>query len=135
VRSAGGWAAVAALRRGREAYAADERILGSPEFVDRVRAAAAPPHATAGRPVPLATVLAAVAGSVGLPVAALAGRGRPDPVARAREGAAYLWCRRAGQSGRVLAATLGLTHQAVYAAATRGEQAAGRWEKIWGRLH
>ncbi len=31
LRSHGGWAAVAALRRGREAYLADERILGSSE--------------------------------------------------------------------------------------------------------
>ena len=54
--------------------------------------------------------------------------------ARAREGAAYLWCRVAGQSGRVLAAALGLSHQAVYAAATRGERAAARWQAVWKQL-
>lgn len=34
VRSLGGWAAVRALRRGREAYLGDERVLGSPGFVE-----------------------------------------------------------------------------------------------------
>ncbi len=36
VRSAGGWTAVQELRRGRESYQGDERILGSSEFVARV---------------------------------------------------------------------------------------------------
>ncbi|RPI07637.1 MAG: transposase, partial [Zetaproteobacteria bacterium] len=35
-RSAGGWEEVAALQRGREGWAADERILGSGAFVERV---------------------------------------------------------------------------------------------------
>ena len=127
VRSLGGWTAVAALRRGREAYAADERVLGAPAFVEELRQAAA---AAAERPLKrpaLRTVLGAVAAALGLPPAALASAGRAARVARARAGAAYLWCRVAGQSGRVLAAALGLSHQAVYAAATRGERAAARW--------
>ena len=33
VRSAGGWAAVTALRRGREAYGGDERILGGTAYL------------------------------------------------------------------------------------------------------
>lgn len=37
VRSLGGWQAVTALRRGREAYGGDERILGSTVFVEAVR--------------------------------------------------------------------------------------------------
>lgn len=36
IRSAGGWEAVAELRRGREAWVADERVLGSSEFVLQV---------------------------------------------------------------------------------------------------
>ncbi len=35
-RSAGGWEGVATLRRGRERWAADERILGGTEFVERM---------------------------------------------------------------------------------------------------
>ncbi len=134
VRSAGGWAAVQALRRGREAYVADERVLGSPAFVDALRAAVARGDAPVRRPA-LARLLAAVAAAEGLPPESLAGAGRPPRVARARAGAAYLWCRRAGQSGRILAAALGCSHQAVYAAATRGEAAAARWEAVWNNLH
>jgi putative transposase len=47
-RSLGGWVAVAALRRGREAYASDERILGSPAFVD---VKGHPGRATQGHPM------------------------------------------------------------------------------------
>jgi len=36
VRSAGGWAAVQTLRKSREAFASDERILGSSDFVASV---------------------------------------------------------------------------------------------------
>lgn len=55
VRSLGGWAAVTSLRRGREAYGGDERILGSPAFVDRCRREAAieadpPPGTRPGLP-------------------------------------------------------------------------------------
>jgi hypothetical protein len=133
VRSVGGWAAVAALRRGREGYAADERVLGSAAFVEQFRAATPLALATPHR-APLQTVLAAVATAVGLPATALTGGGPPPRAARAREGLAYLWCRVAGQSGRVLAAALGVSHQAVYAAATRGERAAAQWQRVWKRL-
>jgi REP element-mobilizing transposase RayT len=134
VRSLGGWTAVAALRRGREGYAADERVLGTSAFVEHLRARLAA-HATgAPRRLPLLALLNAVAVAVGLPPAALAGTGRASHVARAREGAAYLWCRVAGQSGRVLARSLGLSHQAVYAAARRGESAASRWQRVWNDL-
>ena len=134
VRSAGGWTAVAALRRGREAYVADERVLGSSDFVEALRAAAARGEERQRRP-PLLRVLTAVAAAEGLAVESLAGRGRPVRVVRAREGAGYLWCRRAGQSGRVLATALGISHQAVYAAASRGELVAARWDGIWEKLH
>lgn len=42
-RSAGGWEEVAALQRGRERWAADERILGSGAFVERVLRESEPP--------------------------------------------------------------------------------------------
>jgi REP element-mobilizing transposase RayT len=134
VRSLGGWVAVAALRRGREGYAADERVLGTSAFVEHLRARVAAHAAGAPRRLPLDELLRAVAVAGGLPLAALAGTGRAPRVARAREGAAYLWCRLAGQSGRVLSAALGLSHQAVYAAARRGEAAASRWQGVWDDL-
>jgi len=133
VRSLGGWSAVAALRRGREAYLADERVLGRSEFVEALRAAVARGEAPRRRPA-LRPVLVAVAAAEGLAPESLAGTGRPARLARARAGVAYLWCRRAGQSGRVLATALGISHQAVYAAATRGEAAAARWDALWRQL-
>ncbi len=41
-RSAGGWESLAALRRGRERWAFDERVLGSGPFVDRLLAEVPP---------------------------------------------------------------------------------------------
>lgn len=60
--------------------------------------------------------------------------GRSPQIARARAGVAYLWCRVAGQSGRLLAAALGLSHQAVSAAAARGEREGSRWDAVWRKL-
>jgi len=134
VRSLGGWAAVAQLRRGREAYQGDERVLGAPAFVEELRRAAAAPAERPPKRPALMAVLGALAATAGLPPEALAGIGRSPRIARAREGAAYLWCRVAGQSGRVLAAALGLSHQAVSAAAARGEREAARWHATWRRL-
>jgi REP element-mobilizing transposase RayT len=134
VRSLGGWAAVTTLRRDREGYAGDERILGATEFVEAVRGTLMAATGAARRRVALAQLLAAVATATGLAPEALDGTGRTAPLVRAREGAAYLWCRVAGQSGRVLATTLGVSHQAVYAAATRGERAAAQWARVWRKL-
>jgi REP element-mobilizing transposase RayT len=53
LRSFGGWQAVTALRRGREAYQGDERILGGSAFVEGYRRAVAATTPTPPR-VPLA---------------------------------------------------------------------------------
>jgi hypothetical protein len=134
VRSAGGWASVVALRRGREAYTGDERILGTAAFVEQVRVAVAAATAGCRRRVTLARVLHAAAEAEGVTVDALGGDGRMARVARAREGAAYLWCRVAGESGRSLASAVGVSHQAVYASARRGEAASARWDAVWRKL-
>jgi putative transposase len=55
-RSAGGWTEVAALRRGREHWAADERILGSGAFVETVLREAEPPNTAWPRPHALAAL-------------------------------------------------------------------------------
>ena len=62
------------------------------------------------------------------------GLGRSRQIARARAGVAYLWCRMAGQSGHLLAAALGLWHQAVSDAAARGAREGPRWEAVWRTL-
>ena len=134
IRSLGGWQVVATLRRGREVYQGDERILGGTEFVEALRQAAEARPAAPRRCPSLARVLAAVVAATGCLPDALRGPSRSARVARAREGAAYLWCRVGGQVGRELAAALGLSHQAVSAAATRGEDAAARWRAVWNKL-
>ncbi len=134
LRSFGGWKAVAALRRGRESYVADERVLGSTSFVEKLRQIVAASADDSPRRPALEALLEAVAATLGLSPGALTGGGRSLRVARARAGAAYLWCRVAGQSGRQLAAALGVSHQAVSAAAARGEHAATQWQEVWRKL-
>jgi REP element-mobilizing transposase RayT len=134
-RSLGGWAAVAALRRGREAYASDERILGSPAFVDQLRREVATTHPTpASRPA-LATLVARVCRHVGIAPTALQGGGRTPAISRARAGIAYLWVTGLGQPGRPLAPVLGLHPAVVYQAARRGAGEAREWERLLGKIH
>ena len=134
VRSAGGWAAVAALRRGREAYHSDERVLGSSEFVEQLRRTA---QRTAVRPrhrVTLEELLARVCRTVELPIAHLTGGARTPRVSRARAGLAYLWVEVLGRPSRPLAAALGVQPAAIPKAARRGLQDAREWEQILGKI-
>ena len=129
LRSHGGWAAVAALRRGREAFQGDERILGSSAFVEgyrRVVAAASPIPSL----VSLDTVLAKVCRSLGIPPTALAGGGRTPTLTRARAGIAYLWVDLLGRSGRALAPTLGVHPSAIPKAPRRGALPARAWRSL-----
>jgi putative transposase len=128
LRSHGGWAAVAALRRGREAYVADERILGSSEFVEALRErlqAAAP--SPAGRR-PLADLIACAA--TGCSPTALHRGSRVAPVARAREGIAYLAIEVEGYVGRTVADLLGVGTPSAYKAAQRGRATSRRWDGL-----
>lgn len=134
IRSLGGWAAVAALRRGREAYRGDERILGSSEFVEHLRQQVEAQQPARPRGLSLARLLGTVCRQVGIAAGLLQGGNRRPAVARAREGIAYLWVTRAGRSAPPLAPVLGVSPQAVYAAAHRGQQAAARWNAVWKKL-
>jgi REP element-mobilizing transposase RayT len=129
LRSHGGWVGVTALRRGREAYQGDERILGGGEFVEDYRRAI-----TAATPVPsrlsLDTLRTRVCRHVGVPPTALAGGGRTPALTRARAGIAYLWVEVLGRSGRALAPTLGVHPSAVPKAARRGARAAVEWRRL-----
>jgi len=134
VRSAGGWAAVRELRRGREGYSADERVLGGSDFVAtllRERERAEAHRARARRKDPdLPSLIAKLCRLTHLTPEALAGSGRRADVCRAREGLAYLWVEVLGRSGRQLAYELHLRPESVYKAARRGRNAEERWREV-----
>jgi REP element-mobilizing transposase RayT len=93
VRSAGGWHAVAALRRGRERWLADERILGSGTFVGAVLEETIPPPSPAKAPAApeqITRVLTRCAAAWGVSLGEMTGRSRRRVVAHARSGAAWL---------------------------------------------
>jgi REP element-mobilizing transposase RayT len=135
-RSAGGWAGVRELRRGREASLADERILGQTAFVERIRAEAETALGARARyaRVSLPKVLEQVGAAVGVAPDSLAGGGRAAGLSRAREGIAYLWTAVLGRPGRPLAPALGVRPQAIYAAAARGRAAREQWDGVARKL-
>jgi hypothetical protein len=130
VRSAGGWAAVQMLRRGREAYLGDERILGSAEFVEELRGAVQAAEPAPGRRCPLPDLVAWVCEATGCQPTALQQGRRRATVTRARAGLAYLALEVCGYSGPVVAACLGVRPSAVYRAAARGQASREQWERL-----
>jgi REP element-mobilizing transposase RayT len=134
LRSLGGWAAVAALRRGREHYLADERVLGSSEFVETLRQEAERTERQRlrlrARAPALPPLLRQVAAAARLSPAALTGGGRARALARARDGLAYLWVEVLGHSGQALARALALHPVSVYRAARRGRARRGEWDRL-----
>jgi REP element-mobilizing transposase RayT len=111
-RSAGGWAGVARLRRGREHWASDERILGSGPFVEAILRdvpAARPQGLPATDPRALPALIAAGAAAFKVSWQELTGGSRRRPVARARAVLSWVAVRQLGLSGTVVARTLGVT--------------------------
>ncbi|HEX7550922.1 MAG TPA: hypothetical protein VF579_10120 [Candidatus Methylomirabilis sp.] len=127
LRSHGGWAAVTVLRRGREAYQGDERILGS-SVCRAVPARGAAPRSR----LALAALVARVCQHVGMPPAHLTAGNRLPAATRARAGIAYPWVARLGHPGRPLAVVLGVRPQAVYQAVARGRAARAEWDQLLG---
>ncbi len=103
-----------------KAYLADERVLGSSLFVERLLEEA---EAIAVRPkVDLATLGRRIARETGLTWDAVSGRGRSRAQSRARSILAYAWVKHLGGSGRELSRALGISPQAVSLAARRAEE-------------
>ena len=124
-RSVGGWAGVAALRRGRERWAADERILGSGPFVEAVRQEAAVPpgpRARAAARAALPALTARCAQAWGVTPAELAGGSRRRPVAHARAVAGGLAVRALGVPIAEVARALGVSPTAVRLGLTRTDE-------------
>ena len=124
-RSMGGWRAVADLRRGREAYRSDERVLGSSAFVEALLEEADAQLKGRYRQIELPKLKKRIAKDMGVSSHALAGGGRSENVSRARAVLCYVWMHYLGKSGRVLAEELGVSPQAVYAASSRVERDGG----------
>ena len=136
VRSAGGWAAVRELRRGREGYAVDERILGGTDFVVQLlqemeKAEARRAHAT-WRTMDAQMLIEKVSQAEGVLAERLRGVGRPRVASRVRGGIAYLWIECLGRSGRQLAGELGIRPESVLRAARRGKGEEQYWQRILG---
>ena len=123
-RSIGGWEGVAALRRGRERWAADERILGSGPFVEAMRreAVQALPHwPRAKAAAALSPLIVRVSAIWGLSPAEVASRSRRKPAPAARAAVCTLAMTYLGLPAPVVARTLGFSPAAALAAATRGQ--------------
>ena len=74
----GGWRAVADLRRGREAYRSDERVLGSSAFVETLLEEVDARSKERYRQVELSKLKKRIARDMGVSSHALAGVGRSD---------------------------------------------------------
>jgi hypothetical protein len=129
-RSAGGWEAVRALRRGREAHVGDERILGGTDFVMALLEAAEARHKRTVHRPDLMTLISRVSNHTGLRPQTIQGGGRRRDVARAREGIAYIWVDVYGQSGRPLVDWFGVQASAVHKAARRGHESREEWDGL-----
>jgi REP element-mobilizing transposase RayT len=130
VRSLGGWRAVVTLRRGREAYQGDERILGSSAFVAQLQRMEEEQGGSGSSMTTLEAVVARVCRHVGILPAHLEVGNRRPAATRARDGIAYLWTEVLGHPGRPLAGVLGVRPQAVYQAVARGRAARGEWDPL-----
>ncbi len=134
LRSLGGWEGLGALRRAREAYLGDTRVLGSSAFVAAVQRALSPQVQRLVPACALETLCAHICAHVGIAPGALQGGGRTPAITRARAGIAYLWVERLGHPGRPLAPLLGIHPAVVYQAAHRGAAQAREWDRLLGRL-
>ncbi|MFA5028549.1 MAG: transposase [Candidatus Methylomirabilota bacterium] len=130
LRSLGGWQAVATLRRGREAYQGDERILGSSEFVERLRRTLEERAVPRPARISLEALVARVCQHSGIDPAHVAVGNRHPAASRAREGIAYLWTTVLGHPGHPLASVLGIQPQNVYRAAAQGQAAGEAWKRL-----
>ncbi len=123
-RSAGGWESLAALRRGREGWAFDERVLGSGPFVEHLLHSLPPPPTRSRAEVAAAfpAVIAACAAGWGVTVAELFGGSRRRRVAQARAAASYVGVAELGLPIAHVARTLGVSPPVVRTGLARGPE-------------
>jgi len=122
-RRAGGWTEVAALRRGREHWSADERVLGSGAFVEAVLRESGPPKTAWPRPRALAALpllLRRCAELWGVGLVELQQGSRRRRVAEARAVIASLAVVRLGLPAALVARELAVTPAVVRRGVERG---------------
>ena len=106
VRSVGGWQAVKQLGRGREVFVADERVLGSSEFVEKLLREAEERDQREARTIDVSTLGRRICRDMGVSWEAVLGGSRARKVAKARAVLAYVWVRHLGRKGSELARTI-----------------------------
>ncbi len=121
LRSHNGWRGVMELRRGREKYRADERVLGSSSFIEGIIEEAEKQEEGKHKRVSLKTLISRIAADKGISREGITGGGRNRAVTSARAVLAYAWMRYLGRSGYELSKVLGVTPQALYASSSRVE--------------
>jgi putative transposase len=119
LRSYGGWRGVVELRRGREKYRSDERVLGSTSFIEKIVKEAEAEGKD--RKVRLETLISRISRDMKVSREALTGGGRNRQVTKARAVLAYVWVRHLGRSGHELGRVLGVSPQSLYASSSRLE--------------
>ena len=128
LRSVGGWAALAALRRGSDWVKSDERILGDSNFVNTVLRHADEQMETRYRlksqGFEFNTIAERVAQVMDLPLETVWEKSRRPQVVQARSLLCYWATRELGMSMTETANRLGLTQPAVSIAVRRGEEIA-----------
>jgi REP element-mobilizing transposase RayT len=119
-RSAGGWEHLPRLRRGREHWAHDERVLGSSEFVQAVLEISSRPSPPPADPSPLVAVLCErAAARFEVTAAQIASRSVRRPVLAARALVCHLAVTRFRLSLTAVGRCLGVSKQSVIRALDR----------------
>jgi len=128
LRSVGGWAALTALRRGKDWVKSNERILGGSDFVNTVLRHADEQLENSYRlkseGFELNNIAERVAQVLDLPLEIVWEKNRRPQVVQARSLLCYWATRELGMSTTEIANRLGLTQPAVSIAARRGEEIA-----------
>ena len=121
LRSSGGWTGVLELRKGREKYRSDERVLGSSSFIEDILNEYEKDEKRKSKQIKLDTLITRITKDMNVKKDSLAGGGRNRLIAKTRGVLAYVWLRHLGRSGYQLASALGVSSQSLYAASNRIE--------------
>lgn len=123
IRSVGGWQAALSLRRGREGWLSDERILGSSEFVEQIQhdmTAQEPSLPRSQALAALQTLIRRAAATWGITRAELISGGRRRPVAHARAAVSHLAVLQLGLPISLVARHLSVAHTTVRLGVVQG---------------